>query len=110
MNKIVINGVEYAYNGGSIVINNNQVIEGKTVITSIESVKNVKVEIFGDVGNITCPGSVTVNGNCRAIDCGGSCQVNKNVTGNIDAGGSVTVAGCVDGDIDAGGSVKIGRR
>mgnify|MGYP003291745979 CR=1 FL=1 len=112
MNRIVVNGVEYTCNRGNIVITNNQVIVGKTVIASIESEseKNVKVEIFGDAGDITCPGSVIVNGNCKAVDCGGSCQVNKNVNGNIDAGGSVTVAGYVDGNIGAGGSVKIGKR
>ena len=100
MNRITINGKTITCSGNNVVIRNGKVIMDGNTIQKCSS-GDIRVVIEGDV-------SVTVRGNARIVNCGGSCEVSGNVDGDIDAGGSVT-CGNVSGDIDAGGSVKCRR-
>ena len=105
MNRITINGKTITCSGNNVVIRNGKVImDGNT----IQKCSSGDIRVVIDVNNIDCDVSVTVRGNARIVNCGGSCEVSGNVDGDIDAGGSVT-CGNVSGDIDAGGSVKCRR-
>ena len=105
MNKININGQTIMCSGNNISINNGVIkVDGK-VIKQCE-IGNLNVTIEGDIENIACDGSVTVNGNVsKSIDCNGSVKVSGDVVGNIDCSGSCS-CGNVSGNIDAGGSVS----
>lgn len=104
MNTIVINGKRIAVSGNNITVINDQVlVDGKVVETGLSGIVEVKFE--GDLANLRCSGSATVNGEVKGnVEAGGSIKC-SNVGKSVDAGGSVS-CGNVGGDIDAGGSVK----
>lgn len=104
MNKIVINGKSIAVSGNNITVINDQVlVDGKVVEMGLSGVVELRFE--GDLANLKCSGSATVNGDVKGdVDAGGSVKC-SNVGNSVDAGGSVS-CGNVGGDIDAGGSVK----
>lgn len=104
MNRITINGTVFETNGRNISVNNGTVIvDGEVIKKGISG--SINIIINGDVNQIDCAGSVTVNGSVAGdIDCGGSVHVNENVKGNIDCGGSCNCEN-VGGHVDAGGSV-----
>ena len=101
--SITINGQTINCSGSNITISNGKVIvDGKTIQGNMSG--DIHVEIYGDVENIQCGGSVTVHGNAGSVDCGGTCTVEGDVHGDIDAGNSVN-CGNVTGNVDAGNSV-----
>lgn len=103
-NRIVINGKEYNVDSSNniTIINGELIMDGK----KIRLVKNnCTIEVYGDVGSITCEGSVNCNNVKGNIKCGGSVNCDD-VSGDINCGGSVN-ADCVGGNINAGGSVII---
>lgn len=51
--------------------------------------------------------NVQIEGNVGSVSCGGSVDVVGDVNGDIDCGGSVSVKGQHSGSIDCGGSVSI---
>ncbi|MCY8539501.1 hypothetical protein MOD23_19370 [Bacillus haynesii] len=103
--KVNINGV--TYEGNNITITNNEVlIDGKAVESSVSGV--VKVKIEGTPAKVYSDASIEVKGDVLGdVDSGGSVNCG-NVKGNVDAGGSVR-CGTVGGSVDAGGSVRMGR-
>ena len=108
MNRITINGKTITCSGTNVIINNGKVIVDGDIVQECNS-GNIKVTIEGNVNKIRISrGLVEIHGNSGNIDCGGSCEVGRDVKGDIDAGSSVT-CGNVSGDIDAGGSVRCRR-
>ncbi|AYC51937.1 hypothetical protein [Bacillus licheniformis] len=103
--KVTVNGV--TYEGNNITITNNEVlIDGKAVESSVSGV--VKVKIEGTPAKVYSDASVEVKGDVLGdVDSGGSVNCG-NIKGNVDAGGSVR-CGTVGGSVDAGGSVRMGR-
>lgn len=92
--NIVINGIRYESQGGSISIHGGVVIIDGVVQGGDKLSGIVKIELTGDLANLTTDASVTMTGN---------------ISGDLEAGGSVTIAGDVAGNIEAGGSVKCGN-
>ncbi len=94
MNRITINGKTLSVAGGASVsvINNKLFINGK-VVNDLQQyeVKNIKITIEGDCGNINTTGDVTVKGNCKDIDCNGSVTCYGDINGDIDCNGSVSL-------------------
>lgn len=110
ISKVTINGKTITCKGKNVsVINGKVIVDGKTIYPDNDEkifTGNIDVNIYGNINNLECDGSVIVNGDVRKnIDCGGSCEVNGDVGGNIDCGGSCS-CGNVNGNIDAGGSVS----
>lgn len=108
MGKCMINGVEYDIpNGSSItVVNNIVIVDGK--ILNAENPATLKIEIHGNINELSCDKDVVVEGDVGWLTSKGSVQC-KNVTaGSVEAGGSVN-CGDVDKSVDAGGSVNCGR-
>lgn len=101
---IKINGKVYP-DGNSVSVINGQVtidgvlVEGDEPLTGV-----VKIEVDGDLKNLTTDASV----NCKSVhgnvEAGGSVHC-ENIKGDADAGGSIHCDN-VGGDADAGGSVK----
>lgn len=108
-NQMQINGVmiNVPSNASVSVINGQLYVNGKKYDgEELENKQVVHVTIQGDIKDIDCGGSVTVNGSVNgSIECGGSVTVDGRVDGSIDCGGSCTVLGNHQGRIDAGGSV-----
>lgn len=105
MNKITINGKEYATRGGSVVVAGNRVIvDGKDV--GGEPLSGI-VEVWwdGPLASLKCDASVTCGEVLGSVRAGGSVRC-ANVGGDVDAGGSVN-CGTVGGSVDAGGSVIV---
>lgn len=107
MGTVTINGVTYT--GNNITIrNNNVIIDGKTQYKNKYN-NTVNIDIVGNVQNVNCNGTVSVNGTVIGdIDCGGSCNIDGDVGGSIDCGGSCSAMN-IKGNIDAGGSVYCSR-
>lgn len=105
MNTIIVNGRKIECSGNSVQINNSTVIvDGKTIAD--ENSKEINVIINGDVTDLECAGSVTVNGTVKGdIDCSGMCEIKGDVDGDVNASGSVS-CGKVKGDVMAAGSVS----
>ncbi len=102
--QININGKTITCSGNNITIQNGKVIiDGSTIYETDH--EDIKATISGDVNTIHCSGDVFVYNNAGNITCGGKCEVNGDVNGDIKAGGSVTCKTIV-GDINAGGSVR----
>lgn len=110
-NSVTINGETIKVpNGANVsVINGELFINGKKhKDEKLKDKQIVNIIIEGNVKNIDCQGSVTVNGNVDGnIDCGGSVSVTGMMEGDIDCGGSCNIKGGHKGSIDAGGSVSI---
>lgn len=108
-NQMQINGVmiNVPSNASVSIINGQLYVNGKKYDgEELENKQVVHVTIQGDIEDIDCGGSVTVNGSVNGyIDCGGSVKVDGSVDGPIDCGGSCTILGNHQGRIDAGGSV-----
>ncbi len=105
MNKVVINGKKYEIPNGNISIINGKIyVNGKEFTEELNS-EIVDVVVYGDVSQINCEGNVVINGNAETIYCGGNCEVEKDVSGDIKAYGSVN-CGNVKGNVSAGGIVK----
>lgn len=108
-NQMQINGVmiNVPSNASVSVINGQLYVNGKKYDgEELENKQVVHVTLQGDIKDIDCVGSVTVNGSVNgSIECGGSVTVDGSVDGSIDCGGSCTVLGNHQGRIDAGGSV-----
>ena len=111
---ITVNGKSKVVKGSSVsIIGNKIIVDGKEYKEHEElkdEYKIVNIYIEGNVDNINTSASVGVNGNVGSIDCGGSCSVEGDVTGEIDCGGSCTVKGNHKGNINAGGSVRVGGK
>ena len=109
---ITVNGKSKTVKGDNVsVINGKIFVDGKEYKEHDElkdDYKVVNVLIEGNVNTLKSSCSVAVKGNVGTIDCGGSCSVDGDVTGEIDCGGSCTVKGNHKGNIDAGGSVRVG--
>lgn len=122
MRRIIIDGDVTIVEGNNIVIIDDKIIVGSTVIKSgLSGIVEVKFE--GDLaslhtdGNATIEGYVSGNvdahGNVRCGDVGGRVDANgsvecNNVNGNVDASGNVT-CGDISGDVDAMGRVSMKR-
>lgn len=94
--KIIIDGKGIIVKG-----NNVSVVNGKIVVDGKEFHGE---DIFKED---YCIQNVTIEGNVKSVDCGGSVIVNGNVEGSIDCGGSVNINGDHKGSIDCGGSVIV---
>lgn len=102
MNKIVVNGKEIICNGNNVSIINNKVfVDGKEI--SNVATKNCNIQIYGDVENIDCEGSVQCDNVKGDIQCGGSVNCDD-VGGNINCGGSCN-CDKVNGSVTARGSI-----
>lgn len=106
MNTIVVNGKKIECSGNRVSVNNGTIIvDGKVVAN--ESSQEINVVIDGNVSELECAGSVTVNGNVEGdIDCSGKCDIKGYVAGDVNASGSVS-CGIVKGDVTAAGSINI---
>jgi len=123
MRRIIIDGDVTIVEGNNIVIVDDKIIVGGTVVKSgLSGIVEVKFE--GDLaslhtdGNATIKGyvdgSVDAHGNVQCGDVGGSVDANgsvncNNINGNVEASGNVT-CNDVSGDIDAMGGVSVKRR
>lgn len=112
-NQMQINGVtiDVPSNASVSIVNGQLYVNGKKYDgEELQNKQVVHVTIQGDIKEIDCAGSVTVNGNVNgSIECGGSVTVSGNVEGSIDCGGSCHISGNHQGSIDAGGSVSVRR-
>lgn len=94
----VPDGANVSINNGTIIINGS--------ISGSYSDNTPKIEITGNVGSLTCPGSVEVHGNVGGkVDAGGNVNCGD-VASYVDAGGNV-ICGKVGGKVDAGGNVMV---
>ena len=118
-----MNGNTTIVEGSNIVIMDDKIIVGSTVIESgLSGIIEVKFE--GDLANLHTDGNASIKGDIHgnvgahgnvkcgnvggSVDASGSVECN-NVEGNVVADGNVTCDN-ISGDIDAGGSVSIKRR
>lgn len=107
---VTVNGKTIRVRGNNITIINDKIIVDGKPLDEAMNTTTVTVIVEGGCNRLDACGDVEIKGDCGYVDCGGSCRIGGNVTGDIDAGGSVTCGGDVGGDIDAGGSVKYTRR
>ena len=106
MGTIRINGNEITFaDGANISICNGSVQINGSFAGNYDS-NTPKIEVHGNVGELDCKGSATINGDVKGhVDAGGSVHCG-NVGSYVDAGGSVH-CGTVSGRINAGGSVTV---
>lgn len=105
MFMITING--QVYEGNNISIIGGQVtIDGKVQTTKSPLNGIVRIEVTGNLNNLTTDANVTVMGNTTGtVNAGGSVSAGNIFDGGVTAGGSVTYED-VAGDVTAGGSVQ----
>lgn len=90
MNRIVINGNSIETNGRNVSIINGKIIVDGELLSSFNNY-DIKIEIYGDCGNIETTGNVIVNGNCKDIDCNGNVTCYGDIQGDIDCNGNVSL-------------------
>ena len=123
MRRIIIGGDVTIVEGNNIVVIDDKIIVGSTVIKSgLSGIVEVKFEgdlvslhthgnasVKGDIhGNVDAHGNVQCGNVGGSVDANGSVECN-NVEGNVEASGNV-ICNDISGDIDAMGSVSVKRR
>lgn len=123
MNKVVVNGVEYTFEPGEVlVIIGDKLRVGSQVIAGVGNAPRVelvgepvsvycagRLEVTGDVqGDVNAQGNVNITGDVAGgVEAQGDVIVGRDVLGDVDVQGDVTIKGGHQGNIDAQGSVRI---
>ena len=104
MGVAIVNGKKYKVpDSGSVSIVNGKVFVNGVDITKGEEPRRLDITIQGPVGDITCDGALSVDGDVNGnVKCGGSCNVDGDVRGSVQCGGSCNV----DGSVYNGGTIS----